>query len=145
MQTVAPDFKRARFAEWLWSERHRYYLLVRECAELVDGRWEPFIAIEDKSIDLFGRVTHEVMVNCWPTPNAMRDEPAIAERMNNVPKFVLSRTLSKSSWDNTQFLNGDIASEVRKVKRLPASASPSWAAAPSSRNSRVSVSSMNMN
>lgn len=68
---------------------------------------------------LFGRVTYEVMVNYWPTPTAIKDEPAIAERMNSLPKFVLSRTLSKSSWNNTQFLNGDIASEVRKIKQLP--------------------------
>ncbi len=68
---------------------------------------------------LFGRVTYEVMVSYWPTPNATKDEPAIAGRMNSLPKFVLSRTLSKSSWNNTQFLNGDIASEVRKLKQLP--------------------------
>jgi dihydrofolate reductase len=68
---------------------------------------------------LFGRVTYEVMVNYWPTPNAIKDEPVIAERMNTLPKFVMSRTLRKSCWNNTQFLNGDIAPEVRKVKRLP--------------------------
>ena len=68
---------------------------------------------------LFGRVTYDVMVTYWPTPNAINDEPAIAERMNSLPKFVLSRTLSRSSWNNTQFLKGDIASEVRKIKQSP--------------------------
>jgi dihydrofolate reductase len=68
---------------------------------------------------VFGRVTYEVMVNYWPTPNAIKDEPTIAERMNSLLKFVLSRTLSKSSWNNTQFPKGDIASEVRKIKQLP--------------------------
>jgi dihydrofolate reductase len=67
---------------------------------------------------LFGRVTYEVMVNYWPSANAAKDEPAIAERMNSLPKFVLSRTISQSSWNNTQFLNGDVASEVRKLKQL---------------------------
>jgi len=68
---------------------------------------------------LFGRVTYEVMVSYWPTAGAIQEEPEIAERMNSLPKFVLSRTLSCSSWNNTQFLNGDIASEVRKIKQSP--------------------------
>ena len=51
MQIVAPDFKRARFAEWLWSQRHRCHLLVRQCAELVEGKWEYFSSVEGKSID----------------------------------------------------------------------------------------------
>ena len=68
---------------------------------------------------LFGRVTYEVMVSYWPTPAALKGEPAIAERMNNLPKFVFSRTLSQSSWNNTSFLHGDTASEVRKLKEQP--------------------------
>ena len=74
---------------------------------------------------LFGRITYEVMISYWPTPNAIKDDPAIAERINTLPKFVLSRTLSESSWNNTQFLNGYIVSEVRKSSNRPASASPS--------------------
>ena len=68
---------------------------------------------------LFGRVTYEVMVSYWPTAGAIKEEPAIAERMNSLPKFVLSRTLNCSSWNNTQFLRGDIASEVHKIKQSP--------------------------
>jgi hypothetical protein len=51
MQIVAPDFKRARFAEWLWSRGQRCHLLVRQCAELVEDRWEDFITVEDQSIE----------------------------------------------------------------------------------------------
>ncbi len=51
MQIIAGDFNRARFAEWLWSRRHRCHLLVRQCAELIEGRWEYFCAIEGQSIN----------------------------------------------------------------------------------------------
>jgi dihydrofolate reductase len=68
---------------------------------------------------LFGRVTYEIMASYWPTAGATKEEPAIAERMNSLSKFVCSRTLSRSSWNNTQFLSGDIASEVSKIKQSP--------------------------
>jgi dihydrofolate reductase len=86
-----------------------------------DEEFHAFAVDNSKEADalLFGRTTHEVMVSYWPTPEALQNEPIIAERMNNLPKFVLSRTLSKSSWNNTQFLNGDIVSEVRKLKQAP--------------------------
>jgi dihydrofolate reductase len=68
---------------------------------------------------LFGRVTYEVMVSYWPMAGAIKEEPAVADRMNSLPKFVFSRTLSRSSWNNTQFLSGGIASEVHKIKQSP--------------------------
>jgi len=68
---------------------------------------------------LFGRVTYEVMVSYWPTATAIKEDPAIAERMNSLQKFVLSRTLTRSDWNNTQVLTGDMASEVRKIKQSP--------------------------
>jgi len=68
---------------------------------------------------LFGRVTYEIMASYWPTATAIKADPAIAERMNSLPKFVLSRKLTRSDWNNTQFLTGDMASEVRKIKQSP--------------------------
>jgi dihydrofolate reductase len=86
-----------------------------------DDEFHAFAVDNIKEADglLFGRTTYEIMVNYWPAPEALKNEPVIAERMDNLPKFVLSRTLSKSSWNNTQFLNGDIVSEVRKLKQAP--------------------------
>jgi dihydrofolate reductase len=43
--------------------------------------------------------------------------PAVAEWMTSMPKFVFSRTLRKASWKNTKILKGDIAAEVRKMKQ----------------------------
>jgi len=65
---------------------------------------------------LFGRVTYEMMVKYWPTPQAKKDAPKVAEGMNRAPKVVFSRTLEKSDWQNTKVVKGDLAKEVKKLK-----------------------------
>jgi dihydrofolate reductase len=45
--------------------------------------------------------------------------PAVAERMNNLPKVVFSRTLDKATWNNTKLVKGNIAEEMRKLKNEP--------------------------
>lgn len=68
---------------------------------------------------LFGRKTYEMMARFWPTPAAAQAMPAVAERMNALPKVVFSRTLAKAEWANTRLVKGDLASEVREMKALP--------------------------
>jgi dihydrofolate reductase len=46
-----------------------------------------------------------------------KNYPVVAERMNNLPKVVFSRTLAKAVWNNTTLLKEDLAGEVRKLKR----------------------------
>jgi len=70
---------------------------------------------------LFGRVTYELMIKYWPTPIAKQHDPVVAEGMNNMPKFVFSRTMDKASWNNTRVVEGDLASEVKKMKQLAGS------------------------
>jgi len=62
---------------------------------------------------LLGRVTYEGFAAAWPE----RDDPmGFAERMNSMPKYVVSSTLSDPSWNNTTVLSGDAVEEVRKLK-----------------------------
>lgn len=68
---------------------------------------------------LFGRTTYDLMTRYWPTPMAMQHDPVVAERMNNLPKVVFSRTLERASWNNTMLVKGDLASAVRKLKAEP--------------------------
>lgn len=42
---------------------------------------------------LFGRTTYEMMKSYWPTPDAIKTDPAMAEVMNDSPKIVFSKTL----------------------------------------------------
>ncbi len=68
---------------------------------------------------LFGRITYDLMASYWPTSNAIQNDPIVADRMNSMPKVVFSRTLDKVSWSNTKLVKGDIASEIRKMKKQP--------------------------
>src|SRR5437016_1617072 len=66
---------------------------------------------------LLGRVTYDLMASFWPTPNAMKIMPDVAEGMNSMRKIVFSRTMEHASWNNTKLVKGDIVSEVRKMKQ----------------------------
>jgi dihydrofolate reductase len=41
----------------------------------------------------------------------------LAERLNTLPKYVVSATLEDPEWDNTTVLTGDVVAEVSKLKR----------------------------
>ena len=47
----------------------------------------------------------------------VKNDPIVAEGMNSMPKVVFSRTLNTASWSNTKLVKGDIASEIRKMKK----------------------------
>src|SRR5262245_2760959 len=66
---------------------------------------------------LMGRKTYETMLAFWPTPQAKKDMPEIAKGMSQADKVVFSRTLTKSDWENTRFVKGDLAKEAEKLKR----------------------------
>jgi dihydrofolate reductase len=68
---------------------------------------------------LFGRKTYELMKSYWPTPEAKKNDPVVAEQMNSLPKVVFSRTLDKADWSNTTLVKGDLATQVRRMKEEP--------------------------
>ena len=86
-----------------------------------DAEWNAFTS-ENASGDgelLFGRITYEMMLSFWPTPQAQKTLPVVAERMNNAHKVVFSRTLNKPTWNNTKLVKGDITAEVQRLKAAP--------------------------
>jgi dihydrofolate reductase len=87
----------------------------------VDAEFNDYAIEMLNSLDmlLFGRVTYELMAGYWPTPDAMKDDPIVAERMNNLSKIVFSRTLNKAEWNNTRLVKESSAEEVAKLKHLP--------------------------
>jgi dihydrofolate reductase len=66
---------------------------------------------------LFGRVTYELMASYWPSPDALENDPIVAEGMNSSPKIVFSRTLSTTDWVNTRLVKDDMLGEVRRLKQ----------------------------
>ncbi len=62
---------------------------------------------------LIGRVTYEGFSAAWP----QRDGP-FADKMNSMPKYVVSSTLAKPlEWQNSTLIGGDVAREVEELKR----------------------------
>jgi dihydrofolate reductase len=84
-----------------------------------DPEWHRFEQENAKSggLLLFGRITYELMAGFWPTPQAKKSYPIVAERMNNLPKVVFSRTLDGAAWNNTTLFSENLAAEVQKLKR----------------------------
>ena len=62
---------------------------------------------------LLGRVTYEGFAKAWPT---MEGTGEFGEKMNSMPKFVVSKTLTSADWENSTILSGDLADEVTQLK-----------------------------
>jgi len=87
-------------------------------AHAQDQEWNAFVQ-ENASGGgelLFGRETYDLMASFWPTPGAIQHFPLVAERMNNAPKVVFSRTMDSAPWNNTKLVKDNIAAEIRKMK-----------------------------
>jgi dihydrofolate reductase len=62
---------------------------------------------------LLGRKTYEGFAAAWPT---VTDEVGFAEKMNTMPKYVVSTTLADPEWNNSTVIKGDVAAEVARLK-----------------------------
>jgi dihydrofolate reductase len=84
-----------------------------------DAEWNEFASgnASGEGELLFGRITYEMMASFWPTAAAMESMPAVAAGMNRMRKVVFSRTLEAAGWNNTRLLKGDLAEEVRELKK----------------------------
>ena len=61
---------------------------------------------------LLGRRTYESFAGAWPQRDC-----EFAERLNAMPKFVVSTTLKDPEWNNTTVRdNGDATADVRRLK-----------------------------
>ncbi|HEX3873564.1 MAG TPA: dihydrofolate reductase family protein [Solirubrobacteraceae bacterium] len=65
---------------------------------------------------LLGRVTYEGFAAAWPT---MTDEVGFADKMNGMPKYVVSTTLETAGWNNSSVISGNVGDEVRALKDQP--------------------------
>src|SRR5689334_1819807 len=61
---------------------------------------------------LQGRRTYEWFAGRWPSRQG-----ALADRLNSMPKHVVSSTLRDPAWNNTTVIQGDVLEAVAALKR----------------------------
>jgi len=66
---------------------------------------------------VMGRRTYELLMQYWPTPQAMKNEPVITERLATLPKFVFSHTLKSSTWENSHFVQRPPNQVIKEMKQ----------------------------
>jgi dihydrofolate reductase len=60
---------------------------------------------------LVGRRSYEFLAARWPSRTG-----ELADRMNSIPKYVVSSTLEDPGWNNSTVVKGDAVNEVSKLK-----------------------------
>ena len=70
---------------------------------------------------LLGRKTYEIFARSWGVwdENAEGLQGELTRRYNRIPKYVASRTLTETSWQNTELLGPDVLSAVEKLRAQP--------------------------
>lgn len=88
---------------------------------MTDDELERYAQRQGDTIDtvVMGRRTFELMASYWPTPDAYRDDPVVAGFMNELPKVVMSRTLTSHAWGPTEFVADDAVGRLRALKEAP--------------------------
>jgi dihydrofolate reductase len=61
---------------------------------------------------LLGRRSYEWMAARWPSRSG-----ELADRLNRMPKFIVSSTLGDPDWNNSTVLKGDAVNEVSTLRR----------------------------
>jgi dihydrofolate reductase len=65
---------------------------------------------------LLGRVTYEGFAAAWPERGGDEDEGGFAEKLNNMPKYVVSTTLKDPEWNNSHVISENVPEEIKKLK-----------------------------
>jgi len=65
---------------------------------------------------LLGRKTYEGFAAAWPD---REDEAGFADKMNSMRKYVVSRTLTNPTWNNTTVIDGDVVAELTRIRSEP--------------------------
>jgi dihydrofolate reductase len=62
---------------------------------------------------LLGRVTYEGFAAAWPSRTG-----EFADKMNSMPKYVVSTTLEWAEWNNSRLIKSNVVEEVSRLKAM---------------------------
>jgi dihydrofolate reductase len=91
------------------SHPHTGWVFDYHGPELEQFKLEETLAAETL---LIGRVTYESFAANWPD-----FEGEFGDKMNGMPKVVVSSTLTDPKWNNTTVMNGDVVAGVTELKQ----------------------------
>ena len=76
-------------------------------------KWEELLASDAL---LLGRTTYEIFVAAWPSRTG-----EFADRMNSLPKYVVSSTLNNVEWNHSHLISNTthLVEEILKLKQQP--------------------------
>jgi dihydrofolate reductase len=82
-----------------------------------DKKYEAWVKVEtDEALGaealLLGRGSYEFFATRWASRTGV-----FADRLNSMPKYVVSSTLQDPDWNNSTVLKGDAVNEVSKLRR----------------------------
>jgi class 3 adenylate cyclase len=103
----APGFDEHR------SGRNAWALGIQNDEDEVYNKWQAMSA----DAFLLGRRTWQIWAAFWPT--ASGGDVEMTERMNSVPKYVVSNTIKRADWHNSTVISGDVAARVARLKAEP--------------------------
>jgi dihydrofolate reductase len=63
---------------------------------------------------LMGRVTYEIFAEAWPSRT---DPEGYADRINGLPKFVVSTSLKQAAWGNSTLIAERVSDRVDQLKQ----------------------------
>lgn len=78
---------------------------------------QEFVTHQIQELDgqLLGRNTYEIFANFWPTQT--NNEFGIADKLNSMPKYVVSTTLQEANWHNTTIISENVVGSLMALKQ----------------------------
>jgi dihydrofolate reductase len=90
-------------------EEWQFPYLSDDVAEIIQSQ------ILDADAILLGRVTYEIFAASWPMRT--NNEFGVADKLNSMPKFVVSSTLDRVEWNNSKLITENVLEEITKLKQ----------------------------
>lgn len=79
-----------------------------------DGEQFKFDELVQADALLLGRVTYQGFAQAWPS---MTDAGEFGDKINAMPKYVVSTTLEEAEWNNSTLVRGEVAGQVARLKQ----------------------------